>query len=251
MKLLSLSVLALLLPCNALAQTPAPPPQTAAAPLRHLVYSFTWGNSNDTQMSNSGMNASGGTAGSGMEDFGGTAADKGTIVVDVLREQTDSGLVVSVSEQAQTRRSAPPATCVVYSDTTVLCDPNKQINAEEFTLLRFLGAHFVDPNQLDAKHHWHVERQGRVSTVADYTISKNDFSGNLGIDEVRLIKEQGSRSQTTTINSTIGYDFAHVIPTSISEFSTLRNQQSDQYVTVTTQTVLKLQTDSMAAVTKN
>jgi hypothetical protein len=244
MKMLSFALaVGLLVPSAALAQT--------TAPLRHLVYSFTWGNSNDTQMNNSGMNESGGTSGSGMEDFGGSIADKGTITVDVVREQPDSGLVVSVSEQAQTRRSVPPATCVVYSDTTVICDPNKTINAEEYTLLRFLGAHFVDPNQLDSKHHWHVEREGRISTIADYTISKNDYAGNLGIDETRVIKEQGARSQTTTIDSTIGYDFTHQVPTSISEQSMQRSQQSEQYVTVTTQTVLKLQTDSITAVTKN
>jgi hypothetical protein len=234
-------VFVLLLPCQVAAQT--------AAPLRHLVYSFTWGTTNDTQMQNSGMSESGGTSSSGMQDFNGSASDKGTITVDVAREQLDTGLVVSISEQAQTRRSSPPATCVVYSDTTVICDPNKHINAEEYTLLRFLGAHFVDPNQVDAKQHWHVEREGRVSTVADYTISKND-SGKLSIGEVRVIKEQGANAQTTTFDTTIGYDFNHVVPTAISEQSTERSERDNQYVTVTTQTMLQLQTDSMAS-TKN
>jgi hypothetical protein len=242
MKILAMALAAAVLsPSAALAQT--------SPPLRHLVYSFTWGNSNDTQMQNSGMNESGGTAGSGMQDFGGGVADKGTVSVDVVREQTDTGLVVSISEQAQGTRSAPPATCVVYSDTTVICDPNKRINAEEYTLLRFLGTHFVDPNQIDPKQHWHVEREGRVSTVADYTISKNN-AGAMTIDETRVIKEQGSRSQTTAIDSIIGYDFNRQVPTSISEKSTERSQTSEQYVTVTDETVLTLQSDSMP-VTKN
>jgi hypothetical protein len=230
--------LALLLPCPALAQS--------AAPLRHLVYTFTFGTTNDTQMHESGMNESGGTASSGIQDFNGSASDKGTIAVDVLREEPDTGLVVSVSEQAQTSRSSPAATCVVYSDTTVICDPNKKINAEELTLLRFLGGRFIDPNQVDARSHWHVEREGKVSTIADYTISKND-AGMLSISETRVVKEQSAHAQTTTIDSTIGYNLNRVVPTSISEQATLRSEQSDQYVTVTSQTVLTLQTDSMAA----
>jgi co-chaperonin GroES (HSP10) len=246
-RLFSLLVLVLvLLPCQAAAQNAA---AQNAAPQRRLVYGFTWGTNNDTQMQNSGMSEQGGTAGSGMQDFNGSASDKGTITVDVTREQPDSGLVVSISEQAQTRRSSPPATCVVYGDTTVICDPNKHINAEEYTLLRFLGAHFVDPNQIDAKRHWHLEREGRVSTVADYTISKND-AGKLSINEVRVIQEQGARPRTTTIDSTIGYDFNHQIPTAISEQSTERSEQDNQYVTVTAQTILTLQSDSMAP-TKN
>ncbi len=224
-------------PLSALAQN--------ATPQRHLVYSFTWGTNNDTQMQNSGMSESGGTAGSGMENFNGSASDKGTITVDVTREQPDTGLVVSISESAQARRSSPAATCVVYSDTTVICDPNKHINAEEYTLLRFLGAHFVDPNQIDANKHWRIEREGRVSTVADYTISRNT-SGAMTIDEVRVIKEQGARSQATTIDTTIGYDFNHQIPTGILEQSTARSQSGEQYVTVTAQTVLTLQSDSMS-----
>jgi hypothetical protein len=242
MKLLALALAAAVLaPSAALAQ--------ASSPQRHLVYSFTWGNNNDTQMQNSGMNESGGTAGSGMQDFNGSATDKGTISVDVMREQPDTGLVVSISEQAQGTRSSSPATCVVYSDTTVICDPNKRINAEEYTLLRFLGAQFVNPNQIDAKQHWHVEREGRVSTAADYTISKNN-AGVMTIDEVRIVKEQGSRSRATTIDSNIGYDFNRQVPTSISEQSTERSQTGDQYVTVTGHTVLTLQSDSMA-VTRN
>ena len=242
----SLVLVFVLLPCQVAAQSAA---AQNAAPQRHLVYGFTWGTNNDTQMQESGMNEQGGTAGSGMQDFNGSASDKGTITVDVTREQPDSGLVVSISEQAQTRRSSQPATCVVYSDTTVICDPNKHINAEEYTLLRFLGGHFVDLNQIDAKQHWHVAREGPVSTIADYTISKND-AGKLSIDEVRVIQEQGARSQTTTIDSTIGYDFSHQIPTAISEQSTERTERDNQYITVTAQTVLTLQSDSMT-LTKN
>lgn len=241
-KLLCAFGVAAFLPIAALAQT-------ATAPERHLVYSFTWGLSNDMQVHTSGMgtgdSGSHGSA-SGMADFAGGNSDKGTITVDVVREQTDTGLVLSVSEQGEETRKAPPATCVVYSDTTIVCDPNKVVHAEELTLLRFLGTHFVDPNQLDAKNHWRVERDGPISSIADYTISKND-NGAVTIDEVRIVKENGSRQRTTNINATVGYDINRTLPTSISEYSIERSEQGEQYNTIKSQTVLLLQSDSMAA----
>lgn len=240
---------AALLPIAALAQT-----ATQATPQRHLVYAFTWGLSNDTQVHTSGMdnNSSGGgisgqtDSASGMADYTGGTSDKGTITVDVVREQTDTGLVVSVSEQGQETRKAPAATCVVYSDTTIICDPNKTVHAEELTLLRFLGSHFVDPNQLDAKGHWRVERDGPISTIADYTIAKN-ANGAMTIDEVRIVKENGSHQRTTNINATVGYDANRTLPTSITEFSIERSERGEQYNTVKSETTLTLQSDSMAA----
>ncbi|HKE37425.1 MAG TPA: hypothetical protein VKB39_08330 [Candidatus Baltobacteraceae bacterium] len=242
MKILVAALLAALLPITASAATT----MTGAPPQRHLVYAFTYGVSTDTQMHTSGIaeNGSGGAA-SGMVDNTGGSSDKGTIVVDVVREQPDSGLVIVVSEQGQATRKAPPATCVVFSDTTTICDPNQKVTAEELTLLRFLGAHFVDPSNLDAKGHWHVERDGPSSTVADYTISKNN-NGAMTIDEVRVVKESSSRPQVTNINSTIGYDFTKSVPTSVTEYAILRSEQGEQYSTIKSETQLSLQTDSMA-----
>jgi hypothetical protein len=249
MKILGAALVTALFPIVALAQT------TPAAPQRHLVYAFTYGVSNDTQMHTSGMGDSsanpgvGPGAASGMVDYTGGNSDKGFITVDVVREQPDSGLVVTVSEQGQETRKAEPATCVVYSDTTIVCDPNKRVLSEELTLLRFLGAHFVDPNSLDSKQHWHVERSGAVSSSADYTISKND-NGKLTIEEVRIVDETGSRPMKSNINATIGYDFNRQVPTTVDEYMIQRSEHGEQYTTVKAQTVLTLQTDSMA-VTKN
>ena len=249
MVLKALSALA----CGAALALPLPGIAQSPQPLRRLVYTFTWGNSNDTETNTSGFREQGVATGesstsaaSGMAHDTASDSDRGTISVDVTREQPDSGLILSISEQAQTRRSSPPATCVVYGDTTVVCDPNKHINAEEFALLRFLGAHFVDPNALDAKQHWHVERDGAITTIADYTIAKNE-AGVLSINEVRIVKQTGSRPLTTNTNATIGYDFSRSVPTAISEYSIQRSEQGDQYVTVTAETVLQLQTDSMAS----
>lgn len=220
---------------------------TGTAPQRHLVYTFTYGVSTDRETHVSGMGSTMSDAGpaSGMVDNKGGSSDKGTIVVDVVNQQPDSGLVVIVSEQGQDTRRAEPATCVVFSDTTIICDPNKRVNAEELTLLRFLGAHFVDPNNLDTKSHWHVERDGPTSTAADYTISKNN-GGVMTIDEVRTVKAGGSAPATSNINSTIGYDFNKSVPMSVTEYMIERSQQGEQYDIIKSETVLQLQSDSMA-----
>jgi hypothetical protein len=231
----------------------APPPGT---PLRHLVYTFTWGTSNDTEVHTAGMgDGSPGSAygpptssgeASGLSSFKASVNDKGTITVDVLREQpNDHGLVVTVSEQAQDARSAAAATCVVFGNTDVICDPNAKINYEELTLLRFLGANFIDPNQIDAKQHWKVgESNGAYSVSADYSIASN-ANGVMKISEDRTVSP--TKSETSTINSTIGYDFNRQIPIAITEYAIERNERGEQYTTVKTETVLSLQTDSMAA----
>lgn len=236
------------------AVTAGTPP--AAAPLRHLVYTFTWGTSNNTEVHTSGMgDGSPGSANgpptasgeaSGISSFNASVNDKGTITVDVLREQpNDHGLVVTVSEQAQDNRSAVAATCVVFGNTDVICDPNAKINYEELTLLRFLGANFVDPNQIDAKQHWKVgESNGGYSVSADYTIASN-ASGIMKINEDRTVNP--TKTETSTINASIGYDFNRQVPTAITEYAIERRERGEQYTTVKTETVLNLQADSMAA----
>jgi hypothetical protein len=249
-----LSALAL---ASVVAVTAGAPP--SGTPMRHLVYTFTYGTANNTEVHVSGMgdgSPGSGAAGaptasgsaSGMSSFNASVSDKGTITVDVLREQpNDHGLVVTVSEQAQDARSAVAATCVVFGNTDVICDPNAKINYEELTLLRFLGANFIDPNQLDAKQHWKVgESNGTYSVSADYTIASN-ANGVMKINEDRIVSP--TKSETSTINSTIGYDFNRQVPTAITEYSIERHERGEQYTTVKTETVLSLQTDSMAAKT--
>ncbi|HEY1654908.1 MAG TPA: hypothetical protein VGF86_07340 [Candidatus Tumulicola sp.] len=231
---------------------------TTSPTVRHVVYSFTWGNTSDTEVHTSGMSDSsaggGGGAGappgssgnaSGIASYGGGTGDKGTISVDFVRQQPDGGLVVSVAEQALERRSAPAATCVVYGDLTVVCDPNKKINAEELTLLRLLGANFVDPNALDAKRHWQrVQTGATTSSVFDFTIAKN-ANGIMTIDETSTSKDSsGGRPLTTEVNGTIGYDFGRTLPTSIDEYAIVHSEQGEQYQTIKTQTVLRLQSDT-------
>lgn len=201
----------------ALAATLSPIAASAdAAPVRHLVYSFTWGTQSDLEVRNSGV----GTAGSGVSDFNARNGDQGSITVDVMREQPDKGLLVVVSEQAQKTRSSVPAKCVVYGTTAVICDPSITVNPEEMTVVRFLGSNFVDPAIIDAKQHWQIsDSSGSAYSVkSDYTISKN-VAGVMTIDEKREIKQMQPSEVTTEVNSTIGYDFNRTVPTSVDEFS--------------------------------
>lgn len=233
---------------------------TASPTVRHVVYAFTWGTTNDTEVHTSGLpDSSGGGGGgmgappgnngsaSGMADYAGGASDKGTIAVDFERQQPDGGYVVSISEQALQRRSAPAATCVVYGDLTVVCDPNKKINAEELTLLRLLGSNFVDPNAIDAKQHWQRSRPNANSSATwDFTIAKN-ANGIMTIDEAATLRDTaGARPQTSQVTATIGYDLSRTIPTSIDEYSIMHSEQGEQYQTVKTETVLTLQLDTSA-----
>ena len=223
------------------AQTPAPE--------RHLVYNFTYGSTGDLETHGSNGYASDTHSGSGAtRDYRGSISDKGTITVDVVREQPDKGLIVSISEQAEQTRKADPATCVVYGNTTIICDSSKTVNSEEMTLLRFLGTTFVDPNQIDANRHWKIDQSNSEQALtADYTISRN-ADGIMSIDESRQVKYYGGASpQTNDISSKIQYDFNRLIPTSVSEFVTRRESQGPgQYMTTTIQTTLNLVSDSMA-----
>ncbi len=227
---------------------------TSSPQVRHLVYAFTWGTSNTTEVQTSGMASVGNPTGAGgMSDHGsasgtatssGGASDRGTISVDVQRQQSDGGLVVGISEQATGQRSASAATCVVYGDLTVVCDPNKKINEEELALLRFLGSNFVDPAALDATRHWQRVQSGASNTTtSDFTIAKN-ANGIMTIDETRVEKANGSRPLTSDITGTIVYDFNRTLPTSVTEASMMRSEQGEQYQTVRQETTLQLQSDS-------
>lgn len=237
------AVAALLLSCVAV-----PADADSVAGPRHLVYGFTFGTQSDLEVHSSGIDAGGGASGgSGMTDFTGGIGDQGTIVVDLLSEQPDKGLVIKVSEQAQKTRSAATATCVVYATTGVICDPNATVNPEEMALIRLLAPAFVDPDRIDAKQHWQIANTTPdYSLTSNFTIAKN-ASGIMTIDEIRVIRQQQPNVATTNVNTTIGYDFTRTIPTAVNEYAIERSQAGmDQYNTVKTQTVLVLKSDSLA-----
>ncbi len=219
-----------------------------------LVYSFTYGSSDTTTArdSSTGVEGVGSQgdytgAGNGMSQYRGSLDDKGTMIVEILRQQPDGALVVMISEQGENVRRAPPAECVVYGNTNVICDPNKTVYSEEYTLLRFLGGNFVDPDYLDAKRHWQVVQDTpSIDVKADYTINSND-NGIMQIGETRSVRYPKGGSLTTDIQSKIGYDFKRSVPISVDEYVTQRHDNGVVGTSTTIyQTTLNLVSDSMA-----
>lgn len=230
----------------------APMAAGAGQSMGQLVYSFTYSSDQNVTARDSATAAedySGGMAssgGSGASHYHGVLNDKGTMTVDVIRQQTDGGLIVTISEQGENARRSPPAECVVYGNTNVICDPNKSLYSEEYTLLRFLGSNFVNPSQLDANRHWAIVQAGAVENVtADYAISSNN-NGMMQIGEKRTIKESAAGHLTTDVQTKIGYDFSRAVPTSVDEYAT---QYSDNGMKGTSrviyQTTLNLVSDSV------
>lgn len=230
---------------------------TAAQPEGKLVYSFSYSAKQNVTARDSANGAQGigapdanGTdpiQSNGLSHYGGNLTDKGTMTVEVVRTQPDGALVVNISEAGENIRRAPPATCVVYGNTNVICDPNKTVYTEEYTLLRFLAANFVNSDALDAKRHWQIQQDsGEHNITADYTISSNN-NGMLQINEVRSVRQRSGGSLTTDIQSKIGYDSKRTIPMAVDEYVTQRHDDGVQGTTTTIyQTTLSLVSDTMA-----
>jgi hypothetical protein len=195
-----------------------------------LVYDFTYSSKQSIQARDSGNSIesvdteneslSGGNADNGISHYGGYLDDKGTMTVQVVGTEQDGGLVVNISEAGQQVRRASAATCVVYGNTRVLCDPNKTVYTEEYTLLRFLGGKFVDPSQLDANKHWALTGLSSpgLAVSADYSLNSND-NGQMEIGEKRIVKASGAGHLTTDIEAKIGYDFNRSLPVSVNEYA--------------------------------
>lgn len=221
----------------------APAARDGAA-LRRLVYTFSYSESQNVAARDT-VNAAEWT-GSGISHYSGAVADKGTMIVDVIRRQPDGALVVAISEQGENVRRAPPAECVVYGDTNVICDPNKTVYIEEYALLRFLGGNFVDPDALDGKRHWQIaQNTAALDLKADYTINSSS-NGVMQIGETRSMRNPKGGSLTTDAQSKIGYDFVRSLPLTVDEYVTQRHDDGFAGTTTTIyQTTLHLVSDTM------
>jgi hypothetical protein len=234
----------------------APIASRADSTMGQLVYAFTYSanqsiNARDSANQAEDYSQSNGTTSqaqsSGISHYGGSLNDKGTMTVQLVHQQPDGALVVMISEQGQDIRRAPPAECVVYGNTHVICDPNKTVYTEEYTLLRFLGRNFVDPSQLDASRHWTITQDsGGLNVHADYVINSNS-NGKMQISETRSLRQPGGGSLTTDIQAKVGYDFAQSLPTSVDEYVTQRHDNGAVGTSTTIyQTTLNLVSDTMA-----
>jgi hypothetical protein len=240
---------ALLLPSVARADTPVPT----------LVYNFTYSANQDINAKDSanpaedwhdctgGAGCNPANQGSGTSHYEAALDDKGTMTVGILGKQSDGGLIVSISEAGQQTRRAPPATCVVYGNTRVICDPNKTVYTEEYTLLRFLGQNFVDAANIDAKRHWQVVQDSpTLKVTADYVIGPTTTS-DVQISETRKIVTPGQSNVTTDVESKIGYDMSRIVPATVAEYVTQRQDRGVKGMATTIyQTTLQLVSDTMA-----
>jgi hypothetical protein len=211
-----------------------------APPLRHLVYSFTF----ESKQNGSVPNDPGST---GATTYTGNLDDTGTITVDVLREAPDRGLVVVVSEHGDNTRTGEATTCAVYGNTNVACDPGKRVNREELTLLRFLGANFLDPARLEGKQQWSVSEKRPGDTMsADYRIDKSD-GDVMAIAETRHVEDTSQGVTTFDAETKINYVASRLLPTTIDEYATeQRHAGVNGIYTTVYQTTMKLVSDSMA-----
>jgi len=236
----------------------APCAARADATMGQLVYTFTYSSNQNVTARDAPNNmevygttndaATAITGGSnGISHYGGNLNDKGTMTVDVVKQQPDGALVVMISEQGQDVRRAPPAECVIYGNTHVICDPSKTVYTEEYTLMRFLGRNFVDPSALDANKHWViVQNSNGLDVSANYTIDSNN-DGKMQISETRSLRQPGGGSLTTDIQTKIGYNFPQSLPTSVDEYVTQRHDDGVAGNTTTIyQTTLNLISDTMA-----
>lgn len=214
-------------------------------PIRHLVFNFDISLSTTSTVHDSGI---GGGPVSGSTDYTAGTSDQGQITVDVLAVQPDSGLVVSISEQAQKRRDADPTMCVVYGTSAFICDQTKgQLHEEEGALLRFLGRNFINPAQLDARNHWqYAASDPQSSETSDFTLGK--ASGEVvPVTYQRVLKVQGAQGFDATTDGSLTYDQKMSVPVSVKEDTTTRrNTGMGNYDTVRQQLTLTLATDSLA-----
>jgi hypothetical protein len=219
-------------------------------PERTLVYNFSWSmdqirSAGGTDSESSSINWS--TAPMDMRYYGNAVSSKGTITVEVIGKQADGGLIVSIVMRGENVPPMSPATCVAYGSTAVICDPNKSVYGAEFTLLRFLGSDFVDPNRLDAGKHWRVSQDyGDRVVQADYTIGGSN-GGTIQIGETRKVEETVGRKSTSNVDTKVGYDVGRSVPVSIEEYVTTRGDSGDAgFSTSTYQTTLELASDTTA-----
>jgi hypothetical protein len=230
--------------------TAASSADTSAVPQRQLVFAFTYGAVQNVEIHNSGFNGNGANqagSGNGIDSYTNRVGTSGTIDVTIAGEQPDKGLVLSVYERADnSQRNARPATCVVYGNGSVICDPNATVNPEEYSVVRFLGVNFVDPLLLDAHGHWQISSSGAgFSATSAYAISKT--SGNImSIDENRKLSFTGERSGSALVTSSITYDFARKVPLAITETTSSHPNGTGHDVDTTVTVTAKLQADSMA-----
>ena len=176
----------------------------------------------------------------------GSKSDVGTILVDVLGFQTDTGTVVRVSEQSKARPDLKPAMCVTYGTGLVQCDAIANVTVEEMCLLRVLGRNFVNWAELDRQRAWHN------GAFDGHTRESNDFQitgqthGLFDIAFKRVLNVPGFDGYVSTTNGHVSYDRDHSAPMTLTQETVTKPQTGDRDRIIEDLT-LRLQSDSLVA----
>jgi hypothetical protein len=210
--------------------------QAQTPPTRHLVYDFTVGVKTDKISSNSATETA-----SGSSDFGELNSDKGQITVDISGVEPDGGLVLAVSESSRNGRTSKPITCVVYPDTSTICAAG-DVRPEEESVIRTLSPKFFDASALDANRHWQVSNAS-AGVKIDFTASPNPDGITVGITSERV--QNSANGNTVHANGKYSYNTAKLLPTTLSEYETIREQGgASSYQTTIIDITANLTTDS-------
>jgi len=194
---------------------------------RHFVYGFTI----NTTASSSGQNAG--------------KSDAGTITVDVLHVQPDTGTVVSVSEQSHARHGQT-AMCVTYGSGLVECSPIENVSVEQMTLLRLLGRNFVNFAEIDHQRTWqNGATDGQAHETNTFRLTGQ--SGKLlDIAFDRVLHVPGPDGYVSTTKGRLAYNADSAAPATLTQETILQPQFNNTVSTVEDLT-LTLQSDSLTS----
>jgi hypothetical protein len=172
--------------------------------------------------------------------------DAGTITVDVLYVQADSGTVVSVSERSHSRANLHAATCVTYGIGLVICSPQQNVTVEEMSLLRVAGRNFVNWSAIGAKRTWqYAESDGRAHETNDYRIT-NMRDGILDITFQRALDVSAPDGYVAQTSGNLSYNQGSSLPIALTQETVTRPQPNFAGVRIDEHLTLTLERDSLA-----
>ncbi|MFY9740209.1 MAG: hypothetical protein WAK11_14335 [Candidatus Cybelea sp.] len=222
MRIQSVACLCILVFAGLTGQTPppaaAPSAPPAAAPLRHLEYTFVVDHQGMSERHFNGI-GNGVQTSNGVRGISSSNGGHGTMDVDVLSIAADGALVVRISESVYLEaRPRQPYTCTVYGDTAVTCPSVPAPSEAEWVLLSYLGRQFVEAAPWDAQHHWQRKAEtAQYSLQEDFTLSDTGDGKRVLIHETKKTEIHDGGFSTRSEDLSITYDRSMEVPDAIED----------------------------------
>lgn len=214
----------------------------AAAPIRHMVFDVGVTATSRLEIKRSGIGVAGGNA----DQYAGGLQSKGRVIADVIAATAQSGLVIDISEDAQTRKS-PVVRVAVLPNGALSYDPKAEITDEEAWLLRFLARGLIDKN-LAPGATFELRNDGAVvKELTSFHVTGVDDKGRLKLDVDATVKAGGAQGYDGTTHGRIVYDAAKTIPVSIVLATRTHQESISRLNTVDLQIDFDLAEDSFGA----